>query len=172
MRSSWLMTPASLAYLFMPMGLVLIVLSEFIYFIWDIFEGIIRFLFGRIPMNVVLRSTGRTSFVRYRKVTHMMGMSIPLLFWYAWIYKYDLKEIPEVLELFVAFTVSICNILYILVSLLVESRHHDIAFGEYLILSFRLFGGFIPQLRGIKNGQIAFVNWVNFTFGSYSFAKF
>ena len=64
------------------------------------------------------------------------------------------------------------NIIYSLFTVWRESRWYGVSFGEFFILSLRLFGGFIPQLREIKNGSVTSISWLNFSFGSYSYAKF
>ena len=64
------------------------------------------------------------------------------------------------------------NSLFTILSFYYDAKSLNIPLSQYFILSFRLFGGFIPKLNMIKNGKIKRINYSSFAFGNYTYAKF
>ncbi|ETO02724.1 hypothetical protein RFI_34689, partial [Reticulomyxa filosa] len=116
-------------------------------------------------------TTGRVSFVRFRRVTHMLSQSIPALGWYAYLWYYARDDV-NVLWLYVGAAISAVNTVYSFLTIWREAKSMDVSFEEYFLIALRLFGGFVPKMKGIKNGIVTDVNYAYYSFGSYSYAKF
>lgn len=122
-------------------------------------------------MNIK-KTKGSRAYLRFRKITHLLSSSIPLMLFYGYLYYFDPYPRLKWKYLSGAAFVSFLNSLFTILSFLADSKSINIQLTQYFILSFRLFGGFIPKLNQIKNGGIRRINYSSFAFGNYSYAKF
>eukprot|EP01083_Nonionella_stella_P077203 210678_1 len=164
-------------YLFTPIGILSLLIYEFIYIY--LYQMIVllfyRFLCGKPSYKMVMnkkKTKGSRAYLRFRKIIHMMSSSIPLMILYGVLWYFDPYPRLRWKFLIAATFVSGLNSLFTILSFLTDAKSVNIPLTQYVVLSFRLFGGFIPKLRAIQNGKIRRINYSSFAFGNYTYAKF
>eukprot|EP00484_Ammonia_sp_Unknown_P030255 CAMPEP_0197031704 /NCGR_PEP_ID=MMETSP1384-20130603/10626_1 /TAXON_ID=29189 /ORGANISM="Ammonia sp." /LENGTH=791 /DNA_ID=CAMNT_0042461271 /DNA_START=22 /DNA_END=2397 /DNA_ORIENTATION=+ len=169
--------PLMLLYLITPIGVCLLLLYEYGYiYVYNMTELFLyRFLCKQPSYKMIMnikKTKGSRAYLRFRKLTHMLSSSIPLMLLYAALWYFDPYPRLKWKYLLPAGFISGLNSLFTLLSFRTEANSININLSQYFVLSFRLFGGFIPKLSQIKNGDIKRINFSSFAFGNYSYAKF
>ena len=174
----WLcLYPFMLLYVITPIGIVFLLIYEFLYiYIWKMFELFLyRFLCRKPSYKMIMnikKTKGSRAYLRFRKITHMLSSSLPLMVYYGYLWYFDPYPRLKWKYLAPAAFISGLNSLFTILSFLQDAKSMNVPLTQYFMLSLRLFGGFIPKLSQIKNGKIRRINYSSFAFGNYTYAKF
>ena len=169
--------PLMILYIITPIGIVMLLIYEFLYiYLWKMFELFFyRFLCKKPSYKMIMnikKTKGSRAYLRFRKLTHMLSFSIPVAIYYGYLWFFDVYPRLKWKYCLPAALCSGLNSLFTILSFYYDAKSINIPLSQYFILSFRLFGGFIPKLNMIKNGEIKRINYSSFAFGNYTYAKF
>jgi len=161
-------------YLFFPSGIVLIVVADLLQWLSQMGAVIARWLCGRVKEEEVVNTSWVQAFPRQRRNFHVLCQSlpeIPLLIYIITSESYVDVETTYDLIWVLSLGLGVVNFFLNLLNWKRISLNWDIGVVDYLLPTFRLFGGIIPGLHKISEG-VTSLDWANFAFGQLTYIQF
>lgn len=193
--------PSILLYIITPIGILFLIIYDIISGLYLVLKTFFfHFLFGiEFKENdhwiFQTQFLHRPSLNRFRKVTQMMSFSIPMMIFYVYIWYFDTHVSSYSLGSFQLNTsnnnlstldlnldwrilmagalISLSNTIWSFIWMVTNCRKLRISMLEFILLSTRMYGGFVPKLKDVGNGKTnKHLNYIRFNFDAYSFGIF